>query len=108
MRKENKYKHYQTMDIWHIMNNMRKRSRLRNMSMNVSVEYIKQIVHDFCEKNHYSWDSHSPFKPSIDRIDNSKPYEVGNIRVCWAIENYCKNIYSEEDVIKFCKMKLNL
>ncbi len=106
--KSKTYKHYTTTDIWHMMNNMRRRSRLRKMPMNVSLEHIKQIVHIFCENNEYSWEANNPFKPSIDRLDITKPYQPDNIRVCWAIENYCKNIYSEEDVIKFCKLKLNV
>ena len=31
-----------------------------------------------------------------------------NVIVCWQIENYCKNSFSEDDVIEFCKRKLGL
>lgn len=33
---------------------------------------------------------HNPFSPSLDRIDNHKPYTVENTRVvCWAVNSGC-------------------
>lgn len=39
---------------------------------------------------------HRPFAPSIDRIDNSKSYVVGNVRLVCRIANMAMNIWGEE------------
>lgn len=40
---------------------------------------------------------------SLDRIDNNKPYEPGNIRFISTIANYALNRYfTDKDLIKFC------
>ena len=54
----------------------------------------------------YSWQPNHPFKPSIDKIDNTKGYTLDNIQILWNIENKCKNLYTNDDVILFCKEKL--
>lgn len=43
-----------------------------------------------------------PYQASLDRIDNSKPYEVGNIRFISLIANYARNTFTDLDLIKFC------
>jgi hypothetical protein len=47
--------------------------------------------------------SHSPYQASLDRIDNSKPYEPGNIRFICLIANYARNNFSDEELINFCQ-----
>ena len=39
---------------------------------------------------------------SIDRIDNSKGYEVNNIRFVSVMANYARNTFSDEDLVRFC------
>ena len=40
---------------------------------------------------------------SIDRIDSSKPYQVGNVQIVHKMVNMMKQRYSQEDFIKVCK-----
>ncbi len=44
------------------------------------------------------------YRASLDRIDSSKPYEVGNIQFVSTMANYAKNNCSHEEMIKFCKV----
>lgn len=89
--------------------NIKKRSYFANADLEISFEQLKNLVIDFCNNNHHvvSRQKH-PFKPSVDRIDNSKGYLIDNIRIVWMIENYCKNTFTDEQVIEFCKRKLGL
>lgn len=45
----------------------------------------------------------NPNTISIDRIDNSKGYIIGNIQLVTKMFNECKNAYKFEDVVKLCK-----
>lgn len=40
---------------------------------------------------------------SIDRIDSSKPYEVGNIQLVCAITNIMKSTLTMEELVSWCK-----
>lgn len=40
---------------------------------------------------------------SVDRIDSSKGYEIGNIRLVCLMANYCKSNFSDEDLVLFCR-----
>lgn len=44
----------------------------------------------------------TPRRASIDRIDSSIGYTLGNIRFVSVMANYCKNDFTDEDVIEFC------
>ena len=41
-------------------------------------------------------------RASIDRIDNSKGYQKGNIQFVSVMANYAKNSFDDGDLIKFC------
>lgn len=89
--------------------NAKKRSLISNRGFDLSKEYVEHIVAEFCS-NHYhvlTSDKH-PFKPSLDRIDSNGGYTADNVVVAWQIENYCKNTFTNDDVIEFCKRKLGL
>lgn len=40
---------------------------------------------------------------SLDRIDNNKGYEAGNVRFISLIANYARNSFCDDDLINFCK-----
>lgn len=92
-----------------IYRNIKKRCFFLNKDFDISFEQLDLLINDFCNKNyHVISTSKHPFKPSVDRIDSSKGYTMDNIKICWMIENYCKNSFTEESVIEFCKRKLGL
>jgi len=41
---------------------------------------------------------------SIDRIDGNKGYEIDNVRIVCLMANYCRNGFTDEEVINFCKL----
>lgn len=47
--------------------------------------------------------SHTPFRPSIDRIDNGKGYTKDNCRIVSVIYNKAKSDYRDSDVVKMAK-----
>lgn len=46
---------------------------------------------------------HNPRKASLDRIDNSKGYHLGNIQFVSHMANMAKWAYSEQQLLEFCK-----
>ena len=44
----------------------------------------------------------SPYQVSVDRKDNEKDYSKDNVRLTCLIANLARNIFSDDDVVKFC------
>jgi len=88
--------------------NIKKRCLYNEIDFDIDRLWIEEQFQDFCSKNYHSFDGKNPFQPSIDRINGKKGYTKENVRVCWLIENYCKNTFNDEQVIEFCKRKLGL
>lgn len=94
---------------------IRKNSKQRKHDFDVDYEYLKNLWENqlgtcpFTNKplvlrTHSNKDYiKNPYMASIDRIDNTKGYIKGNIRFVSLIYNYAKNIFSDEQVIDFCK-----
>lgn len=69
-------------------------------------EYRKIAAPMVCSKtgiklewNRYKQGFHSPWAPSLDRIENSKGYELENVQlVCW-LYNQAKGQFTDEDVL---------
>lgn len=89
-----------------------------NMSFNLTPEYLKEIwdkqegicpytgikmqIRDFTHPS-------CPHNASLDRIDSSKGYEVGNVEFVCISVNYAKNSFSKEEIIEFFnKIKNNI
>lgn len=70
----------------------------------LSKECMETLFEDFCKTNHHALSG--PFCPSIDRIDNARCYTLDNVRVIWRIENYARNVFTDEVVLEFCRRKL--
>ena len=92
-----------------IYRNIKKRDYFSRREATITKEQLRDMVYEFCERNYYvvTVKKH-PFKPSVDRKDNAKGYSLDNVRIVWQIENYCKNTFSEDQVLEFCKRKLGL
>ena len=43
------------------------------------------------------------YHASLDRIDSAQGYVRGNVRFVSYMANICKNIFSDEEMIRFCK-----
>jgi hypothetical protein len=50
-----------------------------------------------------SWDIKSPYNASLDRIDNSIGYVKGNVRFISIMANLGRAVFSDEQLIDFCK-----
>jgi hypothetical protein len=50
------------------------------------------------------WDEYpiTPQRASLDRIDSAQGYIRSNIRFIAVMANYCKHIFTDQDVIDFC------
>ena len=48
-------------------------------------------------------DSNKQKRASLDRIDNSKGYVKGNVRFVAIMANYCRHIFSDNEVKLFCE-----
>jgi hypothetical protein len=99
----------------------------RNKEWNISLEYLKELWESqdgTCPftgfkleaRTHYSYKSgisgngNTPLNikvASLDRIDNSKGYIVGNVRFVSVMFNYARNIFSDEEVVEFAKAIVN-
>lgn len=44
-----------------------------------------------------------PFQASLDRIDNKKSYEKGNVRFVCAMANLARAEWSDESLLSFCR-----
>jgi hypothetical protein len=98
---------------WYIKNVI-KNSKKRNQKYDVDLEYISEMwkrQNGICPftkqklelRTHSNKEKAGPYSASLDRIDNSKGYIRGNIRFVALIFNYARNIFSDNDVLEFCK-----
>jgi hypothetical protein len=88
--------------------NARKRALRAGKPFNLTQKIITNLFKEFCDNNYHDLTPGSPFRPSLDRIDNSKSYIIGNVQVVWLIENLARGRFSEEQLVEFCKRKLGL
>lgn len=51
------------------------------------------------------WDNtkNKIYRASLDRIDSDKGYNKGNVRFISVMANYCKNDFTDKEVILFCE-----
>jgi len=101
------------------------KSRARNKKRSadktgISIDYLKRIwdeqdgtcplsgVKMFLPPNTGWWDNKNrvmdQWVASLDRIDSSRPYEEGNVQFVCFMANMCKNKFSDEDVVEFCRL----
>jgi hypothetical protein len=87
------------------------RAKIRKLQINLDRKWVEERLAPLkCEVTgidlvltRQSGYSHSPFRPSIDRIDNTKGYTKDNCRIVCVIYNKAKSDYNDEDVIKMAK-----
>lgn len=91
----------------------------RNLTCDITPEYLEDIWHNqngiciitgkkmILPKNTQGWSSVNPYNASLDRIDNSKGYIKGNVRFISYMANTARGIYTDEQLIEFCKTVAN-
>lgn len=91
--------------------------RRRKKEYNVDLEFLKQLWLEqkgICPitgwelelpKHSSDWGSkhNKMFRASLDRIDNRAGYLKGNVRFVAVIANYCKNEFSDDELMLFCE-----
>lgn len=87
---------------------IKKMSEKRNISFNVSIEYLWNL---FQEQNNFcaitgDYIEHIS-KASLDRIDSSNGYVEGNVQWVTPQANLCKHKLSMEELYDFCTKVLN-
>lgn len=92
--------------LYQMHSNLRRRCRDRNKSVRLSLDELHRIAlrsAGRCELTHLPFQtrpgetSHKrPFFPSIDRIDSSRDYDPGNVRLVCVAVNYALNDWGED------------
>lgn len=88
--------------------NVRRRCFRNGKVFDLNCDFVTTLFQQFCQTHYHSLGGRDPFQPSLDRIDSTRSYTKDNVRVVWLIENYARNNFSDDDVIRFCKLKLGL
>jgi len=86
----------------------RKRAKMRGLEIDLDRAWVEAKLQAMkCEASGINLTlkkdrsvSHTPFRPSIDRIDNNKGYTKDNCRIVAVIYNKAKSDYTDEDVSK--------
>lgn len=91
----------------------RKRAKHCGFDFNLNVEWVQQKLEvGVCEATGVLFDfgpptdgqSYNWFAPSIDRVDSSKGYVMGNVRMTTWRYNSSKNSMSDKEFYEFCTM----
>lgn len=97
-----------TLPLKILVGNSKGKCNRRNLEFSIDYDYITELWNKQNGKCYYTNVdmklialTKNPFQVSIDRIDSSKGYIVGNIVLCCQSINYMKNDYSLTDFIEF-------
>lgn len=94
------------------------RARLNNSENNLTIEILTVFLYlqnfkcaltglDFTFE--YSGEfGRDPYRPSIDRIDNSKGYTVDNVQLICNMVNVAKNQYPQEMFDEMCRARVRM
>ena len=89
----------------------------RTKEYDIDLPYLKQVWNEqkgICPltgwkldlpKHSGDWRSkeNKMYRASLDRIDSNKGYIKGNVRYISVIANYCKNTFTDDEVMLFCE-----
>lgn len=91
-----------------IFNHVCSEAGKRSIPVTITPQYIEQIYNEQNQRCAITGDPLPDIrKASIDRIDSSKPYEVGNIQIVTKQANISKHIMTMEQLYEFCRKVLN-
>lgn len=89
---------------------IKERSTKKGFEFNLTLEYLMSIFNGKCAlsgleiKFGKHWKMMSDQTASLDRIDNSKGYIIGNVQWVHKQVNFMKGIMEQKEFIKFCKL----
>lgn len=98
-------------------NKAKQRAKKKQIEFTITLEHLKEIwdkQKGICPISGYKMFQRKncntrvkidflPERASLDRIDSSKGYIVGNVRFICLIAQYAKHKFPDKDVIKFCR-----
>ena len=98
----------------HLMCNVRQRCAKFELECDIDSGYLLDLWEEqggictlsgvpFNLTNRNGKNYRDPYAPSVDRIDPTKGYVAGNVRLISTIANMCKSNWSDEVVIEFCR-----
>jgi hypothetical protein len=88
------------------------RSKLNNIPFNLTQEYLRDIAVDKCPVFGFdlAWGSRNKLpkdnSPSLDRIDPTKGYVIGNVRWLSQLANRMKNSATDQQLLQFANWVL--
>jgi|GEM_PF-6722267 hypothetical protein len=86
-----------------VFNKFKKSAFSRGLEWIVSKEYLFSLFDGKCALTGWAIDiAYGNETASLDRIDSSKGYVVGNVQWVHSMVNMCKNKYPEQDFIDMC------
>lgn len=89
-----------------LRNRCKQRAKKNSMEFTLTKEHVISILSEGkCSKTGILFDftnmDYNPYAPSIDRIDSSLGYTNENTQAVCLIYNFCKNKFTEEQVMNF-------
>lgn len=98
---------------WYIKSIIRT-SKKKKHTYDIDLQYLKdlwELQRGICPitgckltlRTHNYKQVRGPYQASLDRIDNNKGYIKGNVRFVALMFNYARNVFSDQEVIDFCK-----
>lgn len=91
-----------------------RRDRNCGRTTNITTEYLLELwnkQNGICPftgwylilpKDCEGWNQADPKNASLDRIDNTLGYVIGNVRFISVMANYARNTFTDEQLINFC------
>lgn len=89
--------------IMSLYKKFKRNARYRNKKFSISYEYLLGVYHGQRGLCFYTGIHLTQINASIDRIDSSVGYVIGNIALCTKHVNISKNKYDIEEFIEMCK-----
>ena len=89
---------------------IKERADKKNFEFNLTLDYLMSIFNGKCALSGLEiqfgkhWKMLSDQTASLDRIDNSKGYIIGNVQWVHKQVNFMKGTMEQKEFIKFCKL----
>jgi hypothetical protein len=105
-RREYNKKYHSNMDVFKLRwRTAKQRARLKGFEFNLTIEHIVELFEKqnglcYISGVELSLEKHSPKTLSVDRIDSSMGYIIGNIGLCTDFINNSKSNYSLDEFKK--------